>query len=111
MARKRRFHRPPSHDGTVRNRKALQLAKQVERALMLAMAGHPDWVLNDLMVVRVRPAPDTTRLLVSVASSTGAGWQAADVLARLVGATGELRGEVATAINRKKVPELAFEVV
>src|SRR5258707_14069168 len=58
--------RPP-----VKNRKALQLCRQVERTLHLALAGCGDPLLNDLIVLAVVPVPDSSRLLVTVQSATG----------------------------------------
>lgn len=120
--RKRRFERPLADtlgpdDGidprdwkrvdasqVVRNRKALQLCRQVEHALHLALAGCGDPVLQALCVETVRPHPDSSRLLVIVSSeSPGA-------MDRLTAAGALLRREVAAAIHRRKTPDLMFEV-
>jgi ribosome-binding factor A len=96
---------PKGTPGRVTNRKALQLCRQVERALSVALEGD---VLRDLMVQSVLAAPDASRLLVTF-SHAGVG--TADVLAALADARAKLRGAVAAAIHRKKTPELAFHVV
>src|SRR5437763_13348583 len=48
-------------------RKLLQLCGQVERTLNGALADSADEVLRDLVVVAVTPAPNSTRLLVTLA--------------------------------------------
>src|SRR6185369_5128262 len=82
MTRRRFFSKPPANltlepgegDGhdprfdprqscKVGNRKALQLCRQVEHALSMALEGD---VLRDLTVQSVMPAPDSTRLLVTL---------------------------------------------
>jgi ribosome-binding factor A len=99
-----------SHGGRRRDHKTAQLCRQVFRAVSLALAECADDVLRELVVHDVEPAPDASRMLVrvgfsaSVADVTGV----ADVLGRLGQASGFLRREVATAITRKRAPELMF---
>jgi ribosome-binding factor A len=69
-----------------------------------------DPFLNELNVVSVEPAPNTSRLLVTLRLELSHE-SAAEVAAHLERAAGLLRCEVAAAIHRKKVPELAFRVV
>jgi ribosome-binding factor A len=95
----------------VRNRKALQLCKQVAETLNLTLAGCADSLLNDLLVVDVRPAPDSTRLLVLVQSATQTKYSQPDVLQHLERARGLLRQEVARQIHRRKTPDLVFDVL
>jgi ribosome-binding factor A len=67
--------------------------------------------LRSLKVVSVTPAPDASRLLVTVEPVPPAG--AADpglVLARLGRASGWLRSEVAAAVTRKRAPVLTFRL-
>jgi ribosome-binding factor A len=90
------------------NRKALQLCRQVERALSVALEGD---MLRDLMVQSVLPAPDSSRLLVTFSHQGVEAVESADVLAALDDARAKLRSAIAAAIHRKKTPELAFHVV
>jgi ribosome-binding factor A len=70
-----------------------------------------DDVLREMGVVAVQPAPDQSRLLVSVGPTQAGPFDAKLVLTHLQTAQGKLRAEVATAIHRKKVPELTYSVV
>jgi ribosome-binding factor A len=93
--------------------KTLQLCRQAERALSLALAGEcGDDVLRSLYVDSVVPAPDATQLLVRLVIPTAARDVRADeVLVRLDRVHGILRHAVAEAITRKRAPELAFIIV
>jgi ribosome-binding factor A len=103
---------PRSTGGRVANRKALQLCRQVEQTLGSVLAGGcGDAVLRDLLVQSVVPAPDSTRLLVTLSFSGPATVDAGELLAHLQRAQGLLRSEVAAAIHRRKVPDLTFHVV
>lgn len=101
-----------------------QLCRQVAQTLSLALAGCGDALLRDLYVAGVVPAPDAGRLLVSVypitAPTPRESGQPSDVmsvermskiLGRLEAAAPMLRREVASAITRKRAPELLFRVV
>jgi ribosome-binding factor A len=94
------------------NRKARQLCAQVAETLSFVLQAEcNDEVLRDVLVEAVEPAPDSTRLLVTVAPSPAAGaLDAAQVREHLLQAYGKLRSEVAMAIHRRKVPELVFAV-
>jgi ribosome-binding factor A len=93
--------------------KAMQLCRQAQRALSMALAGEcDDDVLRSLYVDAVVPAPDATQLLVRlVIPSSARDVRADDVLARLDRVHGLLRRAVAEAITRKRAPDLAFVVV
>jgi ribosome-binding factor A len=92
-------------------RKTRQLCGQVAEAINAALAGAcNDDVLRDLGVVAVHPAPDESRLLVTVAPTLPGPFDPAEALCRLNRAAGRLRAEVAAAIHRKKVPDLVFRV-
>jgi ribosome-binding factor A len=105
----RRSRREPRR--TAKNRKALQLCGQVAKTLHLVLSECADPMLRDLLVVSVVPAPDSTRLLVTVRhNSPSEQVQRAPVQEHLRRAYGMLRSEIAAAIHRKKVPELLFDV-
>ncbi len=94
-------------------RKALQLCSQVFRTLSLVLSGElNDRVLRNLSVVSVQPAPDTSRLMVTVRlEPADPDIDAGQVLALLAQQSGRLRHEVAGAICRKRTPRLAFQVM
>ncbi|MBI1853665.1 MAG: ribosome-binding factor A [Planctomycetes bacterium] len=94
------------------DRKVLRLCGQVARSLGIALAGScADEILRDLVVVSVVPAPDATRLAVTLRfGGPDAVVDLDDVLERLAGAAGFLRSEIASAIERRKVPQLAFRI-
>jgi ribosome-binding factor A len=89
------------------NRKALQLCRQVQRALGYALSGLDDDVLASLYVESVEPAPNEKHLMVTV-SPLDQGIEPEEVLVRLYRVLGRLRSEVASDIHRKRVPELSF---
>ena len=95
-------------------RKARQLCDQVADALRTILAGMADEVLQNLTVTTVAPAPNTGRLLVTVAGPAPADATdrpaVAAVLAALSKAAGRIRSEVAADIHRRYAPELAFAV-
>ena len=94
------------------DRKTLQLCRQVQRALTLALGGEcDDEVLRDVYVESVEPMGGPSQLLVRVAVPLGAGVSAMDVLARLNDRSGRLRVLVAQSICRKRAPGLAFIAV
>ena len=90
------------------DRKTLQLCGQVAETLNLVLAEEPDDVLRGLYVAGVEPAPDDSRLLVTVESLPADRPDPARALARLELASAHLREEVARAITRRRVPSLAF---
>lgn len=99
---------PKFATGKVSNRKALQLCRQVERALSLALDGD---ILRDLIVHSVAPAPDSSRVLVTVVYHGPESVATPRVLSALQDSAAKLRAVVAAAIHRRKTPELAFRVV
>jgi ribosome-binding factor A len=105
------------------HRKTQQLCAAAARALALALAGLGDEALRDLTVASVEPAPDDSRLLVTLvpsgpppgpAAAAAPGGPpppgAARTLAALEKARGRLRAELAAAICRKRAPHLAFRL-
>ena len=105
-----RFDRP---EGTSRRpgRKSLQLCRAAQRTLEAVLLGecHDD-VLRDLTVLCVVPAGGG-RLAVTVALAPSAQAVAAsEVRARLNAVMPQLRREVAAAVERRRAPELVFEL-
>ncbi len=88
-------------------RKAQQFCRQVQRALNLALAnGNAGDSIDGLFVEDVLPAPDCGRLLAHV--FIPAGRSVAEAIGALRRDAPRLRSEVATAITRKRAPELSF---
>ena len=92
-------------------RKTHQLCGQVAEALNYAFAVCNDDVLRELGVMAVQPAPNEARLLVTVGPTLPGPCDPTQVMGHIQQALGKLRSEVAAAIHRKKVPELAFCVL
>lgn len=93
-----------------RGHKDLQLCKQVEEAISLALAELADPLLDELVLESVTPAPSASRVQVTfVLSRIDLDVEAA--LARLNEVAGELREEVAAEVSRRRVPELVFQIV
>ena len=104
------FDDSPGHGASrVRDRKLKQLTREVHRILAHAFADLADLRLESAFLVEVRPAPDGSRFAVQV--SAGAGATVSEVEAALAAARGCLRGELAMGLARKRIPDLAFEVV
>lgn len=93
---------PRKHD-----RKTLQLCRQIERALTLALAESPNDLVLDVQLDSVEPAPNAGHLLVTVATRHE---DTLAVLLALQGDAGRLRTAVAHAITRRRAPELSFRV-
>jgi ribosome-binding factor A len=93
--------------------KARQLCRQVAEVLDSLLAGHSsDDRLQDLAVIAVEPAPDSSRLLLTVTPRpSNDPPDPAEILSSLDRASGWLRAEVASAITRKRAPLLAYRVV
>ena len=108
---RRRRHRTPGLQRREPGRKARQLCEQVKDALQGTLAGCADDLVRDLTVISVEPAPNTGRLLVTVAGLCPADAADRDAVAdHLSRAAGRLRSSVAAAVNRRHAPELAFRV-
>lgn len=103
---------PFEDDRGLAKRKLRQLCRQVERALSTALADDcHDALLLDLMVHTVLPWPNASRLLVAVApSNPEADIDRDRILDHLDAARATLREVVASAIHRKRTPQLCFEV-
>ena len=93
-------------------RKAFQLCRQVSETLQLTLTGD-DPVLDGLMIVDVVPAPDARRMLVIVgldAANVESASHIEQVHERLCQHLPRLRSEIARSINRRKTPQLIFEI-
>jgi ribosome-binding factor A len=93
--------------------KVRQLCKQVERAAASTLSGEcGSEVLLGAAVVSAEPAPDAARLRVLVLLAPGKGVEDAELaLASLRLAAPAFRQEIARSIHRKRVPEIAFDVI
>jgi ribosome-binding factor A len=96
-----------------KNRKTYQVCKQAEKTLNLVMAGESvEPLLRELIVSAVEPAPDSSHLLVIVEpTSATVSLDEKAVLEALQRAGGRLRSAIATAINRKRAPQLSFRFI
>jgi ribosome-binding factor A len=111
--RRRRRERFPSPRPPRVDRKTLQLCRQIADTLNYVLSGElNDDVLRNVYVDSVQPAPDASRLLVSVALIDPNDSTPADkILHRLGLWSPRIRSEVAHSIHRRKTPELSYCVV
>ncbi|MFO0942108.1 MAG: hypothetical protein U0930_15320 [Pirellulales bacterium] len=95
------------------DRNALQLCRQIQRELTLILSGElDDDRVRDLMVLSVSPYPHTNLLLVTLqAGQVCTQEELLDLDAALLHHKHLIRSEVASAINRKKTPDLTFRVI
>ena len=93
-------------------RKIYQLCRQVQETLQLTLSdGHES--LHDLTVVDVVPAPDSRRMLVVVEldrKTMPTATQIEELMACLANQVPRLRFEISQTINRRKTPQLIFEL-
>ena len=103
----------PSHGQNKEHHKAKQLCRQVAETLDQILSGEAsDDALRGLRVADVLPAPDTSRLLVTLlVDCDPVTFNRALIEERLAQCKGRLRSEVASAITRRKAPTLVFEVI
>lgn len=92
------------------DRKLRQLCGQVAETLNLVLSGSADEILSGLYVSDVEPAPNAARLLVTVSVALGESMDPVEVLQHLDRASGRLRMETASAISRRKVPHLVYQL-
>jgi ribosome-binding factor A len=97
----------PTHD-----RHTMQMCGEVRRTLDLVLTGEcDDDVLRGLYVQSVVPAPDAAHLLVTVSPlDPGDATPAHTILEHLRIFTGKLRTSVAESINRRRAPDLMFNI-
>jgi ribosome-binding factor A len=87
-----------------------QLCVQVAEAIALALATASDPHLRELGVVSVTPGQGASALRVTLAAPADEA-DLATLQARLQRAAGYLRGEVATSVHRRRVPDLTYLLV
>ena len=92
-----------------RGHKDLQVCRQVYDVLTLALAEIDDPLIDDLVLARVMPAPNASRVLVILVPAH-ASIDSAEALARITDFIDELREEVAAEVSRRRVPELVFRI-
>lgn len=90
------------------DRRTRQLCGQVFRILATLLPECHDDVLRDVAVGSVTPAPDASRLLITLQVEGG---DPAGVMERLERVRGFLRQEVAAAVQRKRAPDLVYLVL
>ncbi len=89
-----------------------QLCSQVAEAISLSLGDSADPRLHDLVLQTVEPTPDGARLLVVVRATEQVTVDALNELHdALNSARAWLRCQVAGEINRKRAPDLAFQVL
>ena len=94
------------------NKKARQLCRQVDCCLSLVLGDCDDPAVQSMSLVDVSPAPDSSRLLVTLSANTLlSAFDVKYLLARATLQLPRLRCEVARAIHRKRVPVLTLQVV
>lgn len=103
------FRRRERHGSPRHRHKDQQLAAQVAALVGAALATLDDPRLSGLIVTGAAPAPDASRMLVTVLDPEAG--PADELLGQLVRLRGALRAEVAAGITRKRAPELSFAVV
>lgn len=98
--------------GGRRHHKDLQLCRQVFDALTYALAELADPKVEELVLASVVPAPNGSRVLVTlVATREDLAAEAEDAALACIGASvADLRAEVAAEITRQRVPELVFRI-
>ena len=94
-------------------RKVFQLCRQVADTLQMVLTEGNE-TLDGLTLVDVVPAPDSRRMLVILGLDPGvivkSGSEVELIMEQLQQETPRLRAEIARTINRKKTPNLVFEI-
>ena len=92
--------------------KTQQLCSQVSDTLSLVLSGDfRDEHLHNLELLSVVPAPDASQLLITVRTYEPCDFATILLIQeKLAHVNGRLRNEVASAISRKRVPRLIFQV-
>jgi ribosome-binding factor A len=105
------FRKDPIH--SKKHHKLDRLCRQVAETLDQVLAGEfADDALRCLRVVSAMPAPDASRLLVTLhADCEPEDFDRRRLEQRLAACKGRLRCEVTAAITRRKAPSLTFNIV
>ena len=103
--------RKESPDDTSDDRKTMQLCAQVRRALYGVIPLPGSTFFEGLVVEAVEPAPDATRLRVVISVPPSCAHPITLLKKRLTDMSGFIRSEVASQINRKRVPLLTFDMI
>ncbi len=99
----------PTRNVDAANKKAKQLCRQATETLELVLSDCEDELMQSLVVAGVDPAPDSSRLLVTIAVDLPPRDFDQDlILSVLQTQTPRLRAELARSITRKRVPNLSF---
>ena len=94
------------------NKKAKQLCRQAAQTLDMVLGDCDDETMQSLTIGSVQPAPDSSRLLVTIiADVPQAEFDREQIQLQLKEQTGRLRAEVGRSISRKRVPSLSFVVL
>ena len=94
------------------NKKARQLCRQAAQTLDFVLADCDDESMETLLVVSVQPAPDSSRLLVTIGADVPADQVDLNhIRLRIQVQKPRLRAELARSISRKRVPDLIFNVL
>jgi ribosome-binding factor A len=105
----RDFFRVGGSDRHKNDYATLRLCAQVRQTLELSLPGALGDVGLSLRVESVTPAPDASRLLVSIATEVPTTEEdRRGIAARLAELTPWIRSEVASAITRRKAPGLVY---
>ncbi len=94
-------------------RKVFQLCRQVNDTLQMVLTDGNE-MLDGLAIVDVVPAPDSRRMLVILGIDPSRVIQSAaeveQIMEQLQLESPRLRAEIARSINRRKTPNLVFEI-
>ncbi len=94
------------------HRKQAQLCAEVAKLASLALGASRDVRLNQLLVHSVDATHDGARLTINVVPSDIANFDSLESLMEaLESARPWLRGQVAAEINRKRTPDIRFQIV
>ena len=94
------------------NRKALQLCRQVERALSFIIPDVGDERLLGSFIASVVPAPHTHHLLVTVElAEIVSEVELVELQEFLLASKSRVRAEIAQSINRRKTPDVTLQVI